>query len=98
MYNIGIVPTFKIENVGTVPMFKMHNVGTLKIYNLCLELEFAFPIQSDINCVDKECTDQKVPFEKLVLWASLFFQFWPSKYNFLIPNSVPNLNLYVCKL
>ena len=40
MYNIGIVPTFKIENVGTVPMFKMHNLGILKIYNLCLELEF----------------------------------------------------------
>ena len=53
--------------------------------------------------MDKECTVQILPFEKLVfstristgMWASLFFQFLLSKYNFLIPSSVPKLNLSV---
>ena len=112
MFKIHNIGTPKIYNLCLVLEFRLYSKNKWPLVALVFLLEssmthfqgLAPPIQSGMNWMDKEYSVKKVPFEKLVfstqistgMWALLFFQFLLSKYNFLIPSSVPKLNL-VCK-
>ena len=81
MHNVWTAPMFKMHNVGTVPMFKNKKIVIFvqnwnldcmaKTYDRCLCQLFYLShlgpiIQSSINCMDKKCTVQILPFKKLV--------------------------------
>ena len=82
MHNIGTISMFKMHNVGTPKMYDLCLELEFRLYGrnkwplvapvFLLEssrphfLGLPLPIQSGTNCMDKECTLQKVPLEKLV--------------------------------
>ena len=79
IHNIGTVPMFKMHNVGAHKMYDLCLELELGMYSKNKSLPFAYfcftlvnkdpfflaslPLLNSINCMDKECTFQKLSFE-----------------------------------